>query len=90
MLFLWECGCMDFAWPDFGGGYRVGFSEKTLEASPTSNRANASGSRLDPLLAKAEPISDSGSTSGATYKKNTQKSYCTELIAAREEQSENI
>ena len=40
------------------GGYRDGFCEKLLEASPMSNRISATGSKMDILLAKAEPISD--------------------------------
>ena len=36
--------CIGFAWQDFSseGGYRGGFCEKLLEASPMSNRASAS------------------------------------------------
>ncbi|GAB0207180.1 mitochondrial enolase superfamily member 1 [Grus japonensis] len=36
--------CVGFAWQGFGsgGGYRGGFCEKLLEASPVSDRANAS------------------------------------------------
>ncbi|RMC00441.1 hypothetical protein DUI87_23050 [Hirundo rustica rustica] len=46
-----------------GGGYKGGFCETLTEASPKSNGANASGSKMDTPLAKAEPISDSGSAS---------------------------
>ncbi|RMC10379.1 hypothetical protein DUI87_13182 [Hirundo rustica rustica] len=74
-----------------GEGYRTGFFEKPPEASPMFNRANASSSKRNPLLAKAKPISDGGSTSGITYlRRKPQKSYCTEVIVVREEQSENI
>ena len=36
--------CVGFVWQGFGsrGGYRGGFCEKLLEASPVSDRANAS------------------------------------------------
>ena len=40
-------------------------------------------SKMDPLLAKAELISDSGSASGITSLRKG-KSYCTAAIAARE------
>ncbi|GAB0206293.1 hypothetical protein GRJ2_003094900 [Grus japonensis] len=41
---LYVDGCFEFAWQGFGrgGGYRGGFCEKLLEASPLSDRANAS------------------------------------------------
>ena len=52
-----------------GGGYRGGFCEKLLEASPMSDKVNASGSKTDPPLAKAKPISDGGSASGITWKR---------------------
>jgi len=48
------------------GGYRDGCCEKLLEASPMSDRANATGSKINLLLAKAEPISDGGSACGIT------------------------
>ncbi|KAJ7408926.1 NudC domain-containing protein 1 [Pitangus sulphuratus] len=48
------------------GATTGGFCEKLLEASPTSSTANAS-SRMDPLLAKDEPISHGGGTSGIMY-----------------------
>ena len=46
------------------------------------------GSKMDPLLAKAEPISDSGSASVITYLRKG-KSYCAAAIAAGE-RSENM
>jgi len=46
--------------------------------------SNRAGSKTDPLLAKAEPISDGGSTSGITELRRG-KSYCATAIAAREE-----
>lgn len=39
------------------------FSEKLLEASPISNRADPAGCKMYLLLAKAEPISNGDSTS---------------------------
>lgn len=47
------------------------------------NRANASGSDMDPLLAKAEPFRNGGSTSGIMYLGNG-KSYYPRAIAAAE------
>jgi len=49
------------------GSYRVGFCEKLLEASTMPNRANATGSKTDQLLAKAKPLSNVGSPSVMTY-----------------------
>jgi len=51
-----------------------------------SSRANATSSKMDPLLAKAEPISDGGSASGITYLRRGEKT-CT---AAARERSENL
>ena len=48
----------------------------------------SAGSKTDPLLAKAEPISDGGSTSVITYLRR-EKSYCAAAIAAGE-RSENM
>ena len=42
------------------------------------------GSKMDPLLAKAEPISNGGSASGITYLRKG-RSYCAAAIAARDE-----
>ena len=38
-----------------------------LEASPMSDKVNASGSKMDLPLAKSKPISNSGSASVITY-----------------------
>ena len=42
------------------------------------------GSKTDPPLAKAEPISNSGSTSGITYLRKGKKSYRAVATAAGE------
>lgn len=47
-----------------------------------------SGSKMDLLLASAESISDGSNASGVTFKK--EKSYGTDVIAVREERSENM
>jgi len=48
------------------GGYRGGFCEKLLEASPMPDKASASSSKTDSPLARAKPISDGGSASVIT------------------------
>ena len=48
------------------------------EASPKSNRANAATSKRDPPPAKAEPISDGGSTSGITDLRREEKTAARE------------
>lgn len=50
-------------------GYRGGFSEELLEASPMSGKANARGL----LVTKAEPSNDGGSTSGKTELRSREK-----------------
>jgi len=58
------------AWQGFGRGgrgYRGGSCKKLPEASPISDGANATGSKMDPPLAKAKPINNDGSTSVITY-----------------------
>ena len=61
-----------FVWQGFGsgggGGYRGGFCQKLLEASPVFEREPIPAvSKTDPPPAKAEPISDRGSDSVMTY-----------------------
>ena len=46
------------------------------------------GSKMDPLLAKAEPISDSGSASGITDLRRGKKTTC--AVAARREEREDV
>jgi len=50
-------------WHGHGGG----FCEKLREASPCPMEPEPVGSEMDPLLAKAEPISNGDSASGKTY-----------------------
>ncbi|GAB0186407.1 hypothetical protein GRJ2_001106000 [Grus japonensis] len=50
------------------GGYRGGFYQKLLEASPRSDRANAS--RLQDGPAKPEPISEGGKLMGLVNEKD--------------------
>ena len=68
---FWVLVCIGFAWQGFGsgGGYRNGFWKK-LPLCPVEPMP--AGSKMDPLLAKAEPISDGSNTSGI---KNLRKKY---------------
>ena len=50
--------------------YRGGFCEKL---PPCLIKPVPAGSKTDPLLPKAEPISDGGNTSGITYLKGEEK-----------------
>lgn len=47
------------------------------------------GSRLDPTLAKAEPITDSGNAWGVTFLREREKNCSTGTIAA-EERTKNV
>jgi len=49
------------------GVYRGGFCQKLREASPRLTKPVPAGSKTDPPLAKAKPISDGGGTSVVTY-----------------------
>lgn len=77
-----------FAWQDSGKWWAIGLASVRrgqklalclMEPIPSSFRA-------DPPLAKAEPFSDGGSTSGTTELK-TNGRECTRAIATREERS---
>jgi len=54
-------------------GYRGGFCEKLLEASPCPTEAMPAGSKTDPALAKTKPVSDGGSVSGITHLRRGKK-----------------
>jgi len=49
------------------GVYRGGFSENMQKPPPRPTEPRPAGSKTDLLLAKAQPISDGGSTSVITY-----------------------
>jgi len=58
-------------------GYRGGFCEKLPEASLRSHRPMPVGSKTDLPLAKAEPMSNSGSTSWITdLRRKKKKTPC--------------
>lgn len=66
-------------------GYRDGFSERVLEASPMPSRTNTTKSRMASLPAKAGPTRDGGNTSGIMYFKRKKVNEWVEAIAVREE-----
>ena len=77
--------CIGFAWQGFGSGRATGVaSVRTCQKLPLCPMIEpmSATSKTDPLLAKAEPISDGGSASGITDLKKG-KSYCAAAIAAR-------
>ena len=61
--------CIGFAWQGFGSGAATGVaSVRRCQKLPLHLiKPMPAGSKTDPLLAKAEPISDRGSASGITY-----------------------
>lgn len=76
-------------WPDFGSGESTGVASvrsiwklPQCSAEPVPDR-----SRIDPLLARAGPVRRGGNTSGVT---NSRRKRCAEVIAGKEEQSENL
>ena len=65
------------------GGYRGGLCEKLPEASLCPTEPMPADSKMDPPLAKAEPISDGGSNSGITDLRRGENCWAT--AAGREE-----
>lgn len=66
------------------GGYRAGFCEKMPEGFPLLQQSQCSWSKMNLLLAKAEPICDGDRTSGiGIFKRRKKKSSTT---AARREE----
>lgn len=86
MFFLGECSCIGFAWPDFGCGWGatgvVSLRSHLKHTSPMSNRANASGSKMDPVPAKTEPSSDRAS--GIVYLRKGKTYLCNGNCSWRE------
>jgi len=67
--------CYGLAWQSFGSGGAIGVAsvrscEKHL---PCLIKPVPAGSKTDPLLAKAKPISDGGSASVITYLRRGKK-----------------
>ena len=84
----WDC--IGFTWQGFGsGGPAEVASVRTCQKLPLCPiEPMPAGSKMDPQLAKAEPINDSGSASGIIYLRRGKKP-CTTETAARE-RSENM
>jgi len=83
-LFTWCCG---FAWQGFGfrGSTGVASVRSCQKLSPYLIEPVPAGSKMDLLLAKGKPISDSGSTSGITYLRRAKKSAVGQQLRQRSE-----
>jgi len=66
------------------GSYRGGFCEKL---PPCLIKPVPASSKMDPLLAKAKPISNGGRASGITWLRRGRKN-CSETAVEREEQDD--
>ena len=78
--------CIGFAWQCFGsrGDAEVASVRSCWKLPLCPIEPMPAGSKTDPLLAKAEPIStQSGSASGIMYLRR-ERSYCAAAIAAGE------
>jgi len=62
------CTCIGFAWQGFGsrGAVRVTSGRSCKKLPPCLIEPVPAGSKTDPPLAKAKPISDGGRASGIT------------------------
>ena len=82
---------MGFAWHSFDSRGATGVASvrscQKLPLCPTEPMP--ASSKTDPLLAKAKPISDSGSASGITDLRREKTSHCGRETAAGE-RSENM
>lgn len=74
------------------GGRSLGVASvgSCQEPPPCPAEPVPDSSRMDVLLAKAKPFSHRGKASVITYLRRKQKGYCADVIAAREEWSENM
>ena len=61
--------CYGFAWQGFGSGGAIGVaSARSCEKLPPCLiKPMPAGSKMDPMMPKAKPISDGGSASGIAY-----------------------
>jgi len=78
--------CYRFAWQGFGSGWAIGVaSVRSCEKLPPClTEPVPAGSKTDPPLAKAKPISDGGSASVVTDLRRGRK-ICGEMAVEREE-----
>jgi len=78
--------CIRFVWQGFGSVGATGVASvescEKLPLCPTE--AVPASSKTDPLLAKAEPISNGGSTSGTTQLRKGENTCITAFAAERE------
>ena len=83
-------GCIGFAWQGFGSGGATGVASvrSCQRISPCPIEPMPAGSKTDPPLAKAEPISNGGSVSGITDLRRGKKTCATAVAAG--ERSENM
>jgi len=79
--------CYGFAWQGFGSRGAIGVaSVRSCEKLPPCLiEPIPGGSKTDPPLPKAKPISDGGSTSGITYLSRGRKTSAGETAVEREE-----
>lgn len=73
-------------WQDFGGGTGVASvgSFPKFQFPPCPTEPIPASSKMDPPLAKAEPIINAGSTSGIMDLRRDERKYCT-TVSGREE-----
>ena len=72
------------------GGYRDGFCEKLLEASPKSDKANDSRLQDGRAAGQGQAMSDGGSTSVITYLRRKKQKKPQEWRFAAGEKSERM
>jgi len=79
-------GCYDFVWQGFGSGGTIGVAsvKSCKKFPPCLIKSQLAGSKMDSLLHKAKPISDSGSTSVITYLRKGRKKSRQEKWQCRE------
>jgi len=82
------CKCYGFAWQHFGSGRAIGVASvgSCWKLSPCLIKPVPAVSKMDPPLAKAEPISGSGSASVITYlRRGRKEKNCSETAVRGEE-----
>ena len=77
--------CIGFAWQGFGSGGATGVASvrRCQKLPPCWTEPVPAGSKMDPPLAKAEPISNIGSISVITYLRKG-KNCCTTAAEKQE------
>jgi len=72
--------CIGFRWQTSKWGCRVGICKRHQGLLPCGTEPVLAGSKMDPLLAKAEPISDADSASEITYLRKGKKNCTTTAV----------